>query len=218
MFERFTAKARAATVGAREAAGERGDGYIGTEHLLLALVRPDTGIASAVLAASGVTPDAVAAALAAAERRPSHVTQEDLEVLQGLGIDATAILDDARQSTGSQPVAPSPEAIRAALEGALEREDRSEVRTALRQYLSRALKDGGKRLGEGHVPFTAKAKKALENSLREAIQLKDNYIGTEHLLLGLLRTDGLALEVLRDLGVDLADVRQRAIDARPSAA
>ena len=63
-----------------------------------------------------------------------------------------------------------------------------------------------------HIPFTPRAKKVLELSFREAQQLGDNYIGTEHILLGLVReADGVAALVLRNLGADLARVRQQVI-------
>jgi ATP-dependent Clp protease ATP-binding subunit ClpA len=62
----------------------------------------------------------------------------------------------------------------------------------------------------GHIPFTPRAKKVLELSLREALQLGHNYIGTEHLLLGLLREGkGVAAQVLVKLGADLSLVRQQ---------
>ncbi len=62
----------------------------------------------------------------------------------------------------------------------------------------------------GSPPFTPRAKKVLELSLREALQLGHNYISTEHFLLGLLREgEGVAVQTLTALGVDLADVRQR---------
>ncbi|SPT53028.1 Probable ATP-dependent Clp protease ATP-binding subunit [Actinomyces bovis] len=61
----------------------------------------------------------------------------------------------------------------------------------------------------GHIPFTPRAKKVLELSLREALQLSHNYIGTEHILLGLLREgEGVAAQVLTNLGADLSSVRQ----------
>jgi ATP-dependent Clp protease ATP-binding subunit ClpA len=64
----------------------------------------------------------------------------------------------------------------------------------------------------GHIPFTPRAKKVLELSLREAIQLGHNYIGTEHLLLGLIREgEGVAAQVLLKLGGDLSRVRQQVI-------
>ena len=61
----------------------------------------------------------------------------------------------------------------------------------------------------GHIPFTPDAKKALELSLREALQLGDHFIGTEHLLLGLLREgEGLAAKILRESGADLEALRR----------
>jgi ATP-dependent Clp protease ATP-binding subunit ClpC len=64
----------------------------------------------------------------------------------------------------------------------------------------------------GHIPFTPRAKKVLELSLREALQLGHNYIGTEHILLGLIREgEGVAAQVLMKLGADLSRVRQQVI-------
>ena len=61
----------------------------------------------------------------------------------------------------------------------------------------------------GHIPFTPRAKKVLELSLRESIQLGHNYIGTEHILLGLVREgEGVAAQVLQKIGADLNSVRQ----------
>ena len=64
----------------------------------------------------------------------------------------------------------------------------------------------------GHIPFTPRAKKVLELSLREALQLGPNYVGTEHILLGLIREgEGVAAQVLQKLGADLNRVRQTVI-------
>jgi ATP-dependent Clp protease ATP-binding subunit ClpC len=70
----------------------------------------------------------------------------------------------------------------------------------------------GKGASEGHIPFTPRAKKVLELSLREALQLGHDYIGTEHILLGLIREgDGVAAQVLVGFGADLNRVRQQVI-------
>ncbi len=70
----------------------------------------------------------------------------------------------------------------------------------------------GQQVPSGHIPFTPRAKKVLELSLREALQLGQNYIGTEHILLGLIREgDGVAAQVLVRLGTDLNRVRQQVI-------
>jgi ATP-dependent Clp protease ATP-binding subunit ClpC len=64
----------------------------------------------------------------------------------------------------------------------------------------------------GHIPFKPEAKKALEFALREALQLGHNYIGTEHILLGLIREgDDVAAQVLQNLGADLNRVRQQVV-------
>ncbi|HYO86871.1 MAG TPA: ATP-dependent Clp protease ATP-binding subunit [Dermatophilaceae bacterium] len=70
----------------------------------------------------------------------------------------------------------------------------------------------GQQAPTGHIPFTPRAKKVLELSLREALQLGHNYIGTEHILLGLIREgEGVAAQVLVKLGADLTRVRQQVI-------
>ncbi len=70
----------------------------------------------------------------------------------------------------------------------------------------------GSQAPSGHIPFTPRAKKVLELSLREALQLGHNYIGTEHILLGLIREgEGVAAQVLQQLGADLPKVRQTVI-------
>ena len=70
----------------------------------------------------------------------------------------------------------------------------------------------GSQSPSGHIPFTPRAKKVLELSLREALQLGHNYIGTEHILLGLIREgEGVAAQVLVKLGADLSRVRQQVI-------
>jgi ATP-dependent Clp protease ATP-binding subunit ClpC len=70
----------------------------------------------------------------------------------------------------------------------------------------------GQQAPSGHIPFTPRAKKVLELSLRESLQLGQDYIGTEHILLGLLREgDGVAAQVLVKLGADLNRVRQQVI-------
>jgi ATP-dependent Clp protease ATP-binding subunit ClpA len=82
---------------------------------------------------------------------------------------------------------------------------------AVRQQVEEVI-GRGEEPPPGHIPFTARAKKVLELSLREAMQLGHNYIGTEHILLGLLREgEGVAAQVLVKLGADLNRVRQQVI-------
>jgi len=82
---------------------------------------------------------------------------------------------------------------------------------AVRQQVEEIIGQG-QQAPSGHIPFTPRAKKVLELSLREALQLGHNYIGTEHILLGLIREgEGVAAQVLGKLGADLNRVRQQVI-------
>jgi ATP-dependent Clp protease ATP-binding subunit ClpC len=82
---------------------------------------------------------------------------------------------------------------------------------AVRQQVEEIIGQG-QAAPTGHIPFTPRAKKVLELSLREALQLGHNYIGTEHILLGLIREgEGVAAQVLQKLGADLNRVRQQVI-------
>ena len=139
MFERFTEKARRVVVYAQEEARMLNQNYIGTEHLLLGLIREQDGIAAKAL--------------------------ESLDIS----------LEDVHQQ--------------------------------VEELIGR-----GTYVPTGHIPFTPRAKKVLELSLREALQLGHNYIGTEHILLGLIREgEGVAAQVLLNLGADLEKVRSAVI-------
>ena len=82
---------------------------------------------------------------------------------------------------------------------------------AVRQQVEEIIGQG-QAAPTGHIPFTPRAKKVLELSLREALQLGHNYIGTEHILLGLIREgEGVAAQVLQKLGADLNRVRQTVV-------
>jgi ATP-dependent Clp protease ATP-binding subunit ClpA len=140
MFERFTERARRAVAQAQEEARMLDHGYIGTEHILLGLIREGEGVAA--------------------------------RALESLGIRLDAVRQQVEEIIGRGEHAPS-----------------------------------------GHIPFTPRAKKVLELSLREAQQLGHHYIGTEHILLGLLREGhGVAAQVLVKLGADQNRVRQQVIE------
>ncbi len=140
MFERFTNRARQSVVLAQVEARDFSHDYIGTEHLLLGLLREGEGVAALTLRRLGI----------------------------GLGI----------------------------------------VRTEVEAIVGR-----GSGSPDGHIPFTPRAKKVLELSLREAIQLGHNYIGTEHILLGLVREgEGVAAQVLVKRGLVLDRVRAAVLD------
>jgi hypothetical protein len=139
MFERFTDRARRVVVLAQEEAMRLDHNYIGTEHLLLGLLREEQGVAAAALAAVGV------------------------------GLEAVRVRLEEAVGRGTEPQS-------------------------------------------GHIPFTPRAKKVLELSLREALQLGHNYIGTEHILLGLIREgNGLAAQFIVEIGVPPSRLRAQVI-------
>ena len=143
MFERFTEKARRAVILAQEESRELGHDHIGTEHLLLALIREQEGIAGQALSEAGIT------------------------------------LDDARKK--------------------------------VEELFGRGEPEPKRRSGKRWrpVPFTPRAKKTMELALREALGLGHNYIGTEHLLLGILSLgEGTGSETLTELAADPAQVRE----------
>jgi hypothetical protein len=87
--------------------------------------------------------------------------------------------------------------------------------TAVREEVE-AVIGTGQQAPASHIPFTPRAKKVLELALREALQLGHNYIGTEHILLGLIREgEGVAAQVLVRLGADLDRVREKVIELLP---
>jgi ATP-dependent Clp protease ATP-binding subunit ClpA len=143
MFERFTERARRVVVFAQEEARDLNHDYIGTEHLLLGLMRDADSVAA--------------------------------RALQGLDIGQDAVREQVTEIIGR-----------------------------------------GQRPPSGHIPFTPRAKKVLELSLREALQLNHNYIGTEHILLGLVgEGEGVAAQVLIKLGGSLSRVRDKVIELAP---
>ena len=143
MFERFTKSARHVVVLAQDEAAGLNHNYIGTEHLLLALLREQQGPAARALGRLGIT---------------------------------------------------APEV-------------RQEIRTRI---------GTGQKQPKGHIPFTPRAKKVLELSLREAVALHHSFIGTEHLLLGLVREGtGLGAQILAERAGDLAAVRMALLDSLP---
>ena len=83
----------------------------------------------------------------------------------------------------------------------------------IRAEIEKLVKGSATMVPMGNLPFTPRAKKVLELSLEEASQLGHNYIGTEHLLLGLIKeSEGIAARVLTNLGVKLEDVREEVLE------
>lgn len=197
MFERFTDSARAAVVGAQTEARGLGHGWIGTEHLLLAVVRdPDRPVARQ-LAGLGLTHDRLHAEVVTI--LCGH--HDDGSALRDLGIDLDAVRARVEEQFGP---------------GALDRQPapgRKGRRGLLRRRPRPARKDCG-----GHIPFSRSAKKGLEMALRESVGLGSREILVEHLVLGLMRAEGLATTLVTRLGVAPADVRREVLDGLGRAA
>jgi ATP-dependent Clp protease ATP-binding subunit ClpA len=193
VFERFN-ESRAIVVGAQAHARRLHHGHVGCEHLLLALA--DTANpTSALLAEAGATPARIEAGLAALLGPASRT--DDKSALAALGID----LDEVRKAVEANF---GPDALNAAL---------PRGRRRFRGGRWRRRQRGCGPLF-GQLPFTPRAKRCLDLSLREALRLKHNYIGVEHIALGLLRCeDTMAWRVLRHLGVDPVDLRHAVIQS-----
>jgi ATP-dependent Clp protease ATP-binding subunit ClpA len=199
VFERFTDRARNVVVLAQEEARSLGHRYVGTEHLLLALVREGDGVAARVLTAAGASLDDMRSDVLRIVGEGGPVTDlvgpADADALRAIGIDVDSIRDRIEESFGP---------------GALESASRSRRRRRRR----RGGECGARWPIGGHIPFSPRSKKVLELSLREAIRLRHNYIGTEHILLGLLREgEGVAAMVLVGRSMTLDDLRRRILAA-----
>ncbi|MCM0757087.1 ATP-dependent Clp protease ATP-binding subunit [Sporomusa sphaeroides DSM 2875] len=139
MFNRFTDRARKVLILAQQEAARYGHGYIGTEHLLLGLLREGEGVAAKALASLGLEVDSV---------------REQVETILGTGQEQA-----------------------------------------------------------NDIGYTPRAKKVIELAMEEALRLGHNYVGTEHILLGLIREgEGIAAQVLTGMGVDINLMRQRVIE------
>ncbi len=192
MFERFSKDARAAVVGAQEEARTLGHARIGTEHLLLAVVGRTGAPGATTLARLGITPEACRAAIASTAPPPGdgHFDEDDAEALRVFGIDLEAVRGRAEDTFGP---------------GALDAPPPPEAGPRRLFRLGRKPAEGG---GRPHVPFAPRAKEALKGALREAVELRSNRIGIEHVLLGVLACDDtVTSDVFRRLGADREAVR-----------
>jgi ATP-dependent Clp protease ATP-binding subunit ClpA len=201
MFERFTHEARNVVIGAQHQARQLHHNYIGTEHLLLALLQPDSGKSYAVLSDAGLDAVGVRACVEQwLERSAEHgsaLDADDAAALEAIGIDLDAIRAKVEESFGPGALDPP----------------RPHRHRGLFRRKAKPARAGGR------APFTGRAKKVLELSLREAIALSHNHIGSEHILLGLLREgNGLAAQAIRDAGVDLTELRRSTIASLGQAA
>jgi ATP-dependent Clp protease ATP-binding subunit ClpA len=189
MFERFTTDARAVVIGAQEQSRRLNHRRIGTEHLLLALLA-QPGAPAAILRDVGLTSERVTAEIEWLLRAGS-LGDSDAEALEAIGIDLDAVRAKLEETFGPGALDPPPEPGPRGL---------------------------FRRRSDAHLPFSARAKKVLELSLREAIHLRAREIRAEHILLGLLRdSGGLAARVIADAGVS-SDLRERTVDALRRAA
>jgi ATP-dependent Clp protease ATP-binding subunit ClpA len=197
MFERFTAAARSVVLLARQEARELNHPCVGTEHLLLAMLDESSGGAATLLRDAGITRKRVLAGINRfVPPTPQALDDGDAEALQAIGIDLDAVRAKVEEIFGPGALRPPGAARPAPRRGFLRRKEVS-------------------RSG----PFAARTKKVLELSLREAIALHHNFIGSEHILLGLLREgEGLAARILADAGVDFARLRAQTVAALKRAA
>jgi ATP-dependent Clp protease ATP-binding subunit ClpC len=141
MFEKFTERGRKVIIYAKEEAEKRQNDYLGTEHLLLAVLKEEDGLPVAILKRMGITPEEI------------------------------------------------------------------------RLEIERNLPQGTNIMTFGDIPFTPRAKKVLELAVEEARLLGHNYIGSEHILLGLIREEeGIGGKILRNLGANLLGARQLTIN------
>jgi ATP-dependent Clp protease ATP-binding subunit ClpA len=218
MFERFTQDAREVVIRCQEEARSLRHDHIGTQHLLLALLAPPAGIARRVLIGAGLDAAQLRTEVQRLVRTGEPIlSEEDAAALRTVGIDVDAVLARIEASFGPEALVVPAEPRR---RGPLRRRPRErrpgECRPGERGPGERGP---GERRSGGHLPFTPRAKKVLELSLREAIRLKDRSIRPEHLLLGLLREgEGLAAEVLVGAGLSLDELRRATETAMREAA
>ncbi|MEU4240295.1 Clp protease N-terminal domain-containing protein [Actinoplanes sp. NPDC026619] len=204
MFERFTSTARNVVIGAQEEARTLGHQHIGTEHVLISMLRDGKsdsdsksgesdrgGTVARLLREHGLdaeTAQSDVARLVGTTEPPdlsfAEADAEDTAALKAIGIDLDKVRAAIEESFGA---------------GAL-RLPRPTPKK--RGFFGKLYASGGR------IPFSPRAKKLLELSLREAIRLHQNFIAPEHIMLGLLREgNGLAARILADHQINFTDLR-----------
>jgi hypothetical protein len=219
MFERFTPDARTVVVHAQEHARRLGHRYVGCEHLLLAVTASGQP-AGAVLRERGITHEHVEADIV---RRvglgggAGLFGDLDRDALSAIGIDLDSVRARMEASFGAEALARAGNAAHRGLRTSRLNPRRAVPPVLLRRWHRRRRRpaapasvpvspatgryQGAGAVASGHLPFTARAKKSLENSLREAEAMHDQHVGVEHLALGLIRMDGgLVPQILQALG------------------
>ncbi len=192
MFERFTITARRVVVMAKAAAESAHSPAIGTEHLLLGLLDEEAGGASQVLRAAGVDREQVVAAIGGPAGPDTKLLSDaDADALRTIGIDLDTVVARIEESFGPGALANSQ-----ARAGGLFRRRRGP-----------------------RSRFSPRSRKVLGLALREAVRLHHDWIGSEHILLGLLREgNGLAARILVDHGADLDELRRATLRTLDQAA
>ncbi|HEV7897778.1 MAG TPA: Clp protease N-terminal domain-containing protein [Planosporangium sp.] len=190
--------ARQVVVLSRQAAEELHHPFIGTEHLLLALLDSGCGGTHVILREAGLTRERVVADIKRLVR-PDTVPlgDGDAAALEAIGIDLDAVRAKVEELFGPGALQPP----------------RPERRRGL---LRRKTAGGG---APCRISFSGRAKKVMELSLREAVALHHNFIAPEHILLGILRENaGMAAKILAAEGLDFQVLRRQAIAALAKAA
>ncbi|MFL6078109.1 MAG: Clp protease N-terminal domain-containing protein [Mycobacteriales bacterium] len=184
MLEHFTPEAREAVYGAREEAKRLHHPTVESAHLLLALLDTGTGVAHAVLREAGLDHETARAEVRRLAGTPEKILDEgDAEALRSVGIDLAAVQAMLEEHFGSDALDPDPP-----------------------ERQRRAL--GRRQQATTRGRFTPAARKVLALAVREARHLGAQQIGTEHLLLGLIRDGrGAAATVLTSTGASLDELR-----------
>lgn len=197
MFDRFTPAARRVVIHGQEEARSFGHSWVGAEHLLLGVLTESDSPAGSALVEMGVTLETCRAALGQVVGR-GRSDVSDADALRTLGIDLDQVRDRVEATFGP---------------GALDQPPQSGPRKRFR------WRSGRCGAGAGRLPFTPRAKRALERSLREAGDLGDRHLGVEHILLGLLDPKGnMAVQLLHHLDVDPEVARAHVLRALGKAA
>ncbi|HJP80720.1 MAG TPA: Clp protease N-terminal domain-containing protein [Pseudonocardiaceae bacterium] len=228
MFERFTTDARTIVIQAQQHARRLGHRYIGCEHLLLAVSSADAP-AGAVLREHGVTPEHVEEQIVrqvGLGTGASLFADLDAAALAAIGIDLDAVRARIEGKFGADALTEAAEDIhcrprsrlnpRRAIPPVLvrrlrRRRFRAVANTRPPQATGRYRAPGP--APTGHLPFTTRAKKCLENTVRESQARNDKHIGVEHVTLGLIAiSGGLVGPILAALGTSAPTLRTAIVD------
>jgi len=222
VFNRFTERARKVIVLAKEEARRFNHDYIGTEHLLLGLIREGEGVAAAVLQKLGLSLESIRLEVEKLVQ-PGPTTQIQGDVpFTPRSKKALELAAEEARALGHNYIGTEHLLLGLIREGegvaAAVLQKLGLSLESIRLEVEKLVQPGPTTQIQGDVPFTPRSKKALELAAEEARALGHNYIGTEHLLLGLIREgEGVASQVLLNLGLDLNRVRSEIMELLGSA-